>query len=124
MVTDAQQQKASNGKVWMHSLHLTDKTKAAELYMPFIKGGGVFVETEQKLGLGDSLFVLLTIGDDAKKFPVNGKVVWLNGDSGRGDRPVGLGIQFPNDASGTAAKQEIERMIGKMQLSMKRTATL
>lgn len=118
------QTRSATGKVWMHSLHLTDKTKAAEAYMPFIKGGGVFVETEQVLMLGDTLFVLMTVGDDGKKFPVNGKVVWVNGDSGRGDRPVGVGIQFPPDASGVAAREEIERMIGKMQVSMKRTATL
>ena len=50
--------KKKTGKVWMHSLELVDRTLAAELFMPYIKGGGVFVETTQKLELGDSLFVL------------------------------------------------------------------
>lgn len=114
----------SGVKVWMHSLQIKDKTKAAELYMPFIKGGGIFVETEQRLELGDSLFVLLTVGDDGVKCPVNGRVVWVNGDNSRGDRPIGVGIQFPSDASGAATKEEIERMVGKMQASIKKTATL
>lgn len=112
------------GKVWMHSLEIKERARAADLYMPFIKGGGVFVETEQKFELGDSLFVLLTVGDDGIKCPVNGKVVWINGDNSRGDRPVGVGIQFPQDASGVAAKEEIERMVGRMQDSIKKTATL
>ncbi|MDX1669404.1 MAG: PilZ domain-containing protein [Limnobacter sp.] len=124
MQSSSASDKKDKSKVWMHSLQLTDKVKAAETYMPFIKNGGIFVETEQKFELGDSLFVLLTVGDDGIKCPVNGKVVWINSDSTRLDRPIGVGIQFPSDASGVAAKEEIERMIGKMQTSIRKTATL
>lgn len=84
----------------------------------------MFVETEQPLSLGDSLFVLLTVGDNGNKFPINGKVVWINGESVRGDRPVGVGLQFPSDSSGEAAKTAIEELIGTIRTSLKKTATL
>lgn len=109
---------------WMLSLTLGDKNTAASLYMPFIKGGGVFVESDKEYNLGDPVFVLLTVGEDAKKFPINGKVVWVCGANARGDKAQGIGVQFPKDDSGEGARVAIEQMIGKMQSSMKKTATL
>jgi len=109
---------------WMLSLTLGDKNTAANLYMPFIKGGGVFVESDKEYILGDSVFVLLTVGEEAKKFPINGKVVWICGANARGDKTQGIGVQFPKDDSGDGARVAIEEMIGKMQSSMKKTATL
>lgn len=115
--------KESN-RPWMLSLTLADKNTAANFYMPFIKGGGVFIESDKEYNLGDPVFVLLTLGVDAKKFPVNGKVVWICGANARGDKAQGIGVQFPKDDSGDAARLAIEEMIGKMQSSMKKTATL
>lgn len=109
---------------WMLSLTLGDKNTAANLYMPFIKGGGVFVESDKEYILGDSVFVLLTVGEEAKKFPINGKVVWICGANARGDKTQGIGVQFPKDDSGDGARVAIEEMTGKMQSSMKKTATL
>lgn len=109
---------------WMLSLTLSDQNTAANLYMPFIKGGGVFVESDKEYSLGDPVFVLLTVGDDAKKFPINGKVVWICGANARGDRARGIGVQFPKDDTGEGVKVAIEQMIGKIQSSMKKTATL
>ena len=109
---------------WMLSLTLGDKNTAANLYMPFIKGGGVFVESDKEYNLGDSVFVLLTVGEEAKKFPINGKVVWICSANARGDKAQGIGVQFPKDDSGEGARVAIEQMIGKMRSSMKKTATL
>lgn len=113
-----------SSRPWMLSLTLGDKTTAANLYMPFIKGGGVFVESDKEYNLGDQVFVLLTVGEEAKKFPINGKVVWICGANARGDKSQGIGVQFPKDDSGEGARVAIEQMIGKMQSSMKKTATL
>lgn len=108
----------------MHSVNLVDKTITASLYMPFIKGGGVFVETDRQYSLGDPVFLLLTVGDDSKRFPVNGKVVWVCGENARADRPTGVGVQFPKDDSGESVKSAIEQMIGRIRDSLKKTATL
>jgi type IV pilus assembly protein PilZ len=112
------------GKSWMHSVNLVDKTITASLYMPFIKGGGVFVETDRQYSLGDPVFLLLTVGDDGKRFPVNGKVVWVCGENARADRSAGVGVQFPKDDSGESVKSAIEQMIGRIRDSLKKTATL
>ena len=109
---------------WMLSLTLGDKNTAASFYMPFIKGGAVFVASDKEYSLGDAVFVLLTVGEDAKKFPINGKVVWICSANARGDKAQGIGVQFPKDDSGEGARVAIEQMIGKMRASMKKTATL
>jgi type IV pilus assembly protein PilZ len=114
----------NKSRAWMHSLTVSEKTKAAELWMPFVKRGGFFLATDKKYALGDSVFVLLTLGDEGRKFPVNGKVVWLCPEGARGDRQQGVGIQFPSDAMGDAARGEFEAMAGKIHTSLKKTATL
>lgn len=108
----------------MLSLNLVDKAITSSLYMPFIKGGGVFIETDREYYLGETVFVLLTVGDENKRFPINGKVVWVCGAAARADRPMGIGVQFPKDDSGEAARAAIEQMIGKIRDSLKKTATL
>lgn len=112
-----------SNRPWMHTLTLTDKVSATQVYMPFIKGGGVFIETEKEYNLKDPVFLLLTVGHEAKKFPINGKVVWLCGSNARGDRPRGIGVQFPKDSTGESAKLTIEEMTGKMFWSLPKTAT-
>lgn len=109
---------------WMLSLSLTDKSSASSVYMPFVKGGGVFVESDRDYSLGDPVFLLLTVGDESKKFPINGKVAWVCGPNARNDKPQGIGVQFPKDDSGEAARLAIEEMIGKMRVSLKKTPTL
>jgi len=123
-MTSASRTGKDSPRPWMLSLGLLDSSTASNLYMPFITGGGVFVESDKEYQLGDPVFVLLTVGDESKKFPINGKVVWVCGANARGDKPQGIGIQFPKDDSGEGAKLAIEQMIGKMQSSMKKTATL
>lgn len=109
---------------WMHTLNLLDKSTVAKHYMPFVKGGGVFLETEKEYQLKDPVFVLLTVGEEGKKFPVNGRVVWVCGSNARGDRPRGIGVQFPKDETGESARATIEEMTGKMFWSLPKSATL
>lgn len=114
----------TTSRPWMHTLQVVDRAKAAELWMPFIKRGAFFLATDRKYQLGESVFVLLTLGDAGRKFPVNGKVVWINPEGSRGDRLQGVGIQFPSDTTGESARAEFEEMAGKIHPSLKRTATL
>lgn len=115
---------SNKSRPWMHSLQIVDKTRAAELWMPFVKRGAFFLPTEKRYTLGESVFVLLSLGDEGKKFPVNGKVVWISPEGARGDRQTGVGIQFPSDTMGEAARAEFEAMAGKIHASLKKTATL
>jgi type IV pilus assembly protein PilZ len=59
------------------SLTIKDKSALYAAYMPFIKGGGLFVPTKKEYRLGEEVFMLLTLMDDSEKIPVAGKIVWV-----------------------------------------------
>jgi len=46
------------------SLAIKDKGALYNAYMPFVKGGGLFVPTAKRYGLGDEVFILLTLMED------------------------------------------------------------
>lgn len=60
------------------SLAIKDKVMLQANYMPFIKGGGVFIPTEKTFELGDEVFLLLTLLEDPERFAITGKVIWIN----------------------------------------------
>lgn len=75
------------------SITIKDKALLYSSYMPFISGGGLFIPTTKEYKLGDDVFMLLTLMDEAEKLPVAGKVVWITPPhSGR--RQAGVGVQF------------------------------
>ena len=109
---------------WMLSLAFKDRNSLASAYMPFIKGGGLFIPTTKSYELGESVFVLLTLTDEAQKFPLTGKVVWVTPPQAQQGRPPGIGVQLPQDDEGLKIKVAIEQIIDNIQASMKKTHTL
>lgn len=93
------------------SLAIKDKAMLHANYMPFIKGGGVFIPTERSFELGDEVFLLLTLLEDPERFAITGKVVWINHRTTPGGRQVGVGIQF-SGADGIRLNQKIEGLMG------------
>lgn len=89
------------------SLAVKDKNILYKSYMPFVKGGGIFIPTEKQFELGDEVFLLLTLLDDPERFPVTGKVVWITPRGSTGNRPMGVGIQFIG-ADGINVQRKIE----------------
>ena len=75
-------------------------------YMPFIHNGGLFIPTTRSFVLGDEVFVLLRLADDAASIPVAGKVVWITPQQAQGGKEAGIGIQF-NDHD-DVARERIE----------------
>jgi Tfp pilus assembly protein PilZ len=59
------------------SLTIKDKSVLYAAYMPFIKNGGLFIPTNKSYRLGDEVFMLLNLMDEAEKIPVAGKVAWI-----------------------------------------------
>lgn len=59
------------------SLTIKDKSVLYAAYMPFIKNGGLFIPTNKSYKLGDEVFMLLNLMDEAEKIPVAGKVAWI-----------------------------------------------
>lgn len=80
-------------------------------YMPFVKGGGIFISTEKSFELGDEVFLLLTLMDDPERFAITGKVVWINYRTTPGGRQMGVGIQF-SGVEGASLQKKIDALLG------------
>ncbi|MPV86814.1 PilZ domain-containing protein [Ostreibacterium oceani] len=99
-----------------------DKTLYA-CYMPFVKGCGIFVPTEDDYQLGDEVFLLATLPADSGKFAVSAKVMWLNPKQKLGKRVPGIGVQIlGRDAE--KMRDKIEEILGKKVKSPLPTATM
>jgi len=92
------------------SLAIKDKAMLHASYMPFVKGGGIFIATEKSFELGDEVFLLLTLMDDPERFAITGKVVWINYRTTPGGRQMGVGIQFAG-AEGASLQKKIDAML-------------
>ena len=66
------------------SLAIKDKGALYNAYMPFVKGGGLFVPTAKRYGLGDEVFILLTLMEDKDRLPIAGKVIWVTPPGAQG----------------------------------------
>jgi type IV pilus assembly protein PilZ len=89
------------------SLTIKDKSALYAAYMPFVRGGGLFIPTKKEYQLGDEVFMLLTLMDDPEKIPVAGKIVWITPVGAQGNRAAGIGVQFSSQDDG-AARNKIE----------------
>lgn len=97
---------ANMGRSGILTLTIKDKAVLYAAYMPFIKDGGLFIPTNKPYQLGDEVFLLLQLLDDAEKLPVAGKVVWLTPAGAQGNKAAGIGVQFSVDSS--LARDRIE----------------
>ena len=89
------------------SLTIKDKSALYAAFMPFVKGGGLFIPTKKPYQLGEEVFMLLTLMDDPEKIPVAGKIVWITPVGAQGNRAAGIGVQFSDQDEG-AARNKIE----------------
>ena len=76
------------------SLTIKDKSALYAAYMPFIKGGGLFIPTKKSYHVGEEVFMLLTLMEETDKIPVAGKIVWITPVGAQGNRAAGIGVQF------------------------------
>jgi len=106
------------------SLSIKEKSALFAAYMPFIKGGGLFIPTNKQYKMGEEVFMLLTLMDDPAKLPVSGKVVWITPAGAHGGRTQGVGVQFAFNESGKAAQNKIEGMLGGSLKSVRPTHTM
>lgn len=107
----------------MIQLAIKEKNALLAAYMPFVKGGGLFVPTMRTVHLGDPLYLMLTLMDDPQKLAITGKVIWLT-PPGVPGRQQGIGIQFAEDETGEQARNRIETLIGGQMKAGKVTHTI
>ncbi len=106
------------------SLSIKEKSALFAAYMPFLKGGGIFIPTSKQYKLGDEVFMLLTLMDDPNKIPVAGKVVWITPAGASGGKTQGIGVQFDKNESGIVAHNKIEGLLGGSLKSTRQTHTM
>ena len=106
------------------SLAIKDKNQLYGAYMPFLKGGGIFVPTPKRYSLGDEVFVMLTLLDDKERLPVAGQVVWITPPGAQGNRVAGIGVQFSASPEGEGVRGKIETHLAGMLNGEKPTFTM
>lgn len=105
------------------SLAIKEKAALYSAYMPFVKGGGLFIPTNKSYRIGDEVFMLLSLLDDPNKLKVVGKVVWITPVT-QGGRPQGIGVQFSEQDGGVEARNKIEGLLGGVLKSSRPTHTM
>jgi type IV pilus assembly protein PilZ len=106
------------------SLSIKEKSALFAAYMPFLKGGGLFIPTNKAYKLGEEVYMLLSLMEDPAKLPVSGKVVWITPDSAHAGRAQGIGVQFAANESGHSAHNKIEGLLGGSLKSTRPTHTM
>ncbi len=106
------------------SFTIKDKNAVYSSYMPHVQGGGVFIPTDRPYRLGDEIYLLLGLPDEAAKLPVSGKVIWITPPNAMGNRSQGIGIQLSEDENGSQAKSKLEKIIAGMAKSTRPTHTM
>jgi type IV pilus assembly protein PilZ len=105
------------------SLSIKEKAALYAAFMPYIKGGGLFIPTNKSYKLGDEVFMLLSLIDDPVKLKVVGQVVWITPVT-QGNRPQGIGVQFSDKDGGIEARKKIEDLLGGALKSTRPTHTM
>ena len=107
-------------------IQLAIKEKAAlyAAYIPLFADGGVFIPTTRDYKLGDDVYVLLTLPEDAQRYPVAGKVAWVTPARAAANRTQGVGVRFPADEKSRLLKIRIEEILGGHLASERPTQTI
>jgi type IV pilus assembly protein PilZ len=93
-------------------------------YIPMLAEGGLFVPTTREYKLGEDIYLLLSLPDDAQRYPVAGKVAWITPANASGGRTQGVGVRFPSDEKTRLLKLKIEELLGTSLQSAKPTQTI
>lgn len=115
---------ASGARQSILSLSLKDKAQLYAAYIPYLRGGGIFVPVAKRYALGDEVFVFLTLPESSERIPVAGKVAWVTPTGAQGNRAAGIGVQFPDTPDGVELRSRIESQLGAVLASDKPTLTM
>ncbi len=106
--------KQGGAKSGILSLTIKDKAVLYAAYMPFLENGGLFIPTNKHYKLGDEVFMLLSLMDEAEKLPVAGKVVWITPQGAQGNRTAGIGVEF-SEQDDTAIRKIETYLAGSLE---------
>jgi type IV pilus assembly protein PilZ len=93
-------------------------------FIPVFTEGGLFVPTTRDYRLGEDIYLLLSLPEDAQRYPVAGKVAWITPANASGGRTQGVGVRFPVDEKTRVLRIKIEGILGTALQSTKPTQTI
>ncbi len=91
-------------------------------YMPFIKGGGLFITTEEPFTIGDTFLLEVRLFGEQNAIFVKAKVVWLAPSKPGRPEQQGVGVQFVDDKS--MLRNMIESKLAALGNTVTPTATM
>lgn len=92
-------------------------------YMPFVKGGGLFIRSNHIYPLGESVELSVKLINEHEPYLVQGKVVWITPKGAQGNKPPGVGVQFIGENSRYLCNK-IETYLAGMLKSSQLTDTI
>jgi type IV pilus assembly protein PilZ len=115
---------AATGRPSVIQLVFREKGALYAAYIPLFTEGGLFVPTTREYKLGEDIYLLLSLPEDAQRYPVAGKVAWITPPNASAGRTQGVGVRFPNDDKTRVLKLRIEEVLGTSISSSKPTQTI
>lgn len=112
----------AGGKHGILSISIKDLAVLYSAYMSFVDNGGLFIPTKKYYELGDEVFILLSLMEEAERIPLACTVVWLTPAGSQGGRAQGIGVKF-NDKD-NPARPKIEKYLTGMLSSDRVTHTM
>ena len=102
---------SSSARQGFLNLTLTDKISLHRHYMPFLRGGGLFIPTNKPFSIGDEVFALVQLPEETERRPVAGKVAWLSCLCHASGRPAGIGVQLVESPENDGVRSRIEVLL-------------
>ena len=115
--------KEASNKPGVLSLAIKEKSALYAAFMPYVKGGGLFIPTNKVFKIGEEVFMLLSLLDDPMRLKVVGKVVWIMPVT-QANRPQGIGVQFSEKDGSNEVKNKIEEILGGALKANRATHTM
>ncbi|GAB2994378.1 PilZ domain-containing protein [Psychrosphaera aestuarii] len=91
---------------------IEDTKELFRCYMPFVKGGGLFIKTNLPVKLGETASVILTLPDALEPELFDAEVIWVTPQGAQNVNPPGVGVLLNNTENRLQVK--IEKLLGTM----------
>jgi type IV pilus assembly protein PilZ len=92
-------------------------------YMPFLQGGGLFIQTHQHYPLGMVLKLAISLVSEPEIYTIEAQVVWITPVGAQGNKPAGIGVAFQGEES-RYFSNKIETYLAGMLKSTQITDTM
>ena len=103
-------------------ISIDKKSDLYDLYMPYIKNGALFIQTNKSYCLGDPIIIHLSLMGEKETYTLKGSVQWITPIGAQGGLTAGIGVQFSEDSQ--QVRNKIETYLVGSNHSDRRTRTM